>query len=302
MGSDRSLGGAADRVFFWGKIPTARSHGGSLRSRRLTLEPLEKRTLLATGMVDLGPSDNVALDQPRVTIELLTPTTADPGPDDWGRVGPHQHVQHLLRGPDQSVAKIYGNGYYNRAKFFEVVEVYLEGGGDIVKLFDSEGDDVLEAGPDSGRLYGDGFDVSVFGYEQLKVFASEGNDTAHFFDSPGDDLVRARPHKVMVWYDTKESKPYDILARRFNEYYFTSENGGFDRAKLHDSVFNDYLAADTDSAALYAGDDLDLLYEAVGFDWVKAYGTPDSNKLTNRNTRDVAGALDYELLYWGQWE
>ncbi len=42
-------------------------------------------------MIDLGPSDNVALDQPRVAVEVLTPLVAEPeyeNPAHWGSVGP----------------------------------------------------------------------------------------------------------------------------------------------------------------------------------------------------------------------
>ncbi len=203
--------------------------------------------------------------------------------------------------PDQHFAKIYGSGYYNRAKYFEVVEVYFEGGGDIVKIFDSEGDDTFEAGSDSSRLHGDGYDVTVHGYEQLTVCASQGNDSAHFIDSPGDDLVRARSHKAMMWYGSPLSTV--VTARRFDSYHFSAENGGYDKAKLHDTVLDDHLVAETDRATLYRNvDELDLLYEALDFEWIKAYGTPDSDTVVNRNTRDVADATDYDLLYWGQWD
>ncbi len=63
----------------------------SIRGSVLRLEPLEKRCLLANGMIDLGPSDNVALDQPRVAVEVLTPLVEDPeweNPAHWGSVGP----------------------------------------------------------------------------------------------------------------------------------------------------------------------------------------------------------------------
>ena len=68
------------------KHPTRTSPGLPLR-----FEPLEERTLLAAGMIDLGPSDNVALDQPRVAVEVLTPLVDDPDyydSGDWGSVGP----------------------------------------------------------------------------------------------------------------------------------------------------------------------------------------------------------------------
>ncbi|MHB8898162.1 MAG: hypothetical protein ACYC6Y_05405 [Thermoguttaceae bacterium] len=79
------------------------------------MELLEARTLLsvspagpapsseapsgAAGMIELGPSDNVALDQPRVAIELLAPLVENPDPDNpahWGSVGPGMFNTSLL--------------------------------------------------------------------------------------------------------------------------------------------------------------------------------------------------------------
>lgn len=55
----------------------SRSPGGWSRRRSLGgFEQLELRTMLAGGVIELGPSDNVALDQPRVAIELFQDTGA----------------------------------------------------------------------------------------------------------------------------------------------------------------------------------------------------------------------------------
>ena len=40
------------------------------RFRHLVLEKLEVRAMLA-GIIEFGPSDNIALDQPRVAMELI---------------------------------------------------------------------------------------------------------------------------------------------------------------------------------------------------------------------------------------
>ena len=49
------------------------------KRRRLGLiETLESRSLLAAGIIELGASDNIALDQPRVAVELAK--DIDPGP------------------------------------------------------------------------------------------------------------------------------------------------------------------------------------------------------------------------------
>ncbi|TVS10929.1 MAG: hypothetical protein EA424_24505 [Planctomycetaceae bacterium] len=66
------------------------------RFRRLSLEPLETRALLSVAMIELGPSDNIALDQPRVAIELIK--DLDPAPDihNWASVGPGVFNTFLL--------------------------------------------------------------------------------------------------------------------------------------------------------------------------------------------------------------
>jgi hypothetical protein len=70
-----------------------RKNVGSQQRRRVgSFEILELRLLLSASSIngrpyiDLGPSDNVALDQPRVTVQLITPTNEVVGPDifnDW---------------------------------------------------------------------------------------------------------------------------------------------------------------------------------------------------------------------------
>jgi hypothetical protein len=45
--------------------------GGGWRKSLGRFEQLELRTLLSSGIIELGPSDNVALDQPRVARGLL---------------------------------------------------------------------------------------------------------------------------------------------------------------------------------------------------------------------------------------
>jgi hypothetical protein len=58
-------------------------------------QQLETRRLLAVGTIELGPSDNIALDQPRVAIELAA--DIDPGPGvQWESLGPSLFNTFLL--------------------------------------------------------------------------------------------------------------------------------------------------------------------------------------------------------------
>jgi len=70
-------------------------HSLERRSRQLVLEQLERRVVLSIGMIDFGPSDNIALDQPRVAVEL-----AEDPPDgivgNWRSLGPGYFNTFLL--------------------------------------------------------------------------------------------------------------------------------------------------------------------------------------------------------------
>ena len=65
------------------------------RFRHLLLEQLEVRTLLA-GLIELGASDNIALDQPRVAMELIKDVNPDPNVEQWESVGPSVFNTFLL--------------------------------------------------------------------------------------------------------------------------------------------------------------------------------------------------------------
>nr|WP_143547780.1 GEVED domain-containing protein [Rhodopirellula sp. SM50] len=63
--------------------------------RRRLFEQLERRNLLAAGFVELGASDNIALDQPRVAVEFAA--DVDPGPGvRWESLGPDLFNTFLL--------------------------------------------------------------------------------------------------------------------------------------------------------------------------------------------------------------
>jgi len=89
---ERCAGGQAARPGL--RSRKARRHRGAWRAARF--EPLEGRWLLSAGplegrpYIDLGPSDNVAWDQPRVAVELLTDAAGT------GSVGPTLFNTFLL--------------------------------------------------------------------------------------------------------------------------------------------------------------------------------------------------------------
>ena len=73
-----------------------RRQGRPPTSRRFRfIERLEPRTLLAAGIIELGASDNIALDQPRVAVEFAK--DIDPGPGvQWESIGPGLFNTFLL--------------------------------------------------------------------------------------------------------------------------------------------------------------------------------------------------------------
>lgn len=199
----------------------------------------------------------------------------------------------------QFFGKMYGGGlYYNRAKNFERIEAVMTDGKNFARLFDSEGNDTFFGQRDESRLTGAGFDVTVSGYDSLIAYASKGNDVAHLEDSPEDDTTRARPHKVMLWGGDYGDPTYQLTARKFDEYHFEARNGGYDKAKLHDTVLDDYAQASGNSASLYRNSSgLSLLYEAVAFDWVRLYGTPVDGQIQDHNTLRKTDSLSFDLIY-----
>ena len=98
-------------------------------------------------------------------------------------------------------AKMYGGGLYTRAKFFEnVTGSFSEGTDDYARVWDSDGDDVLDASPTGMTLSTSEFTVSVDGYDRLLAYSTYGGaDTANLTDSSGDDTMRARSHKTEFW-------------------------------------------------------------------------------------------------------
>jgi hypothetical protein len=201
--------------------------------------------------------------------------------------------------PGQFFGKMYGGGvYYNRAKNFEQTVATMTDGKNTACLFDSAGDDTFFGQRDTSRMTGAGYDVTVTGYNTLTVNASTGSDMAQLEDSSDDDTILARPHKVKLWGGDDANPNYTITARKFDLYRIEAKHSGFDRAKLHDTVLDDHADVSGNSARFYRNDgQMNLLYEVMAFEWVRFYGTPNDDRITNRNTIKVEEPLDLELVY-----
>jgi hypothetical protein len=177
---------------------------------------------------------------------------------------------------DPTVAKMYRGGvFYHRVKFFDAVYAMSTTGDDYAQLWDSPADDRLESQQESTRLYGPAFDITVSGFPEVYAEASNGGfDTARLTDSPLDDTVRARSNKVMLWAGDYADPVYLLTARTFDDVYLHATRGGFDKAKLHDTLYDDLLEVTRDWVQLSAQrDELDMLYQVLAFEWVKAYSS-----------------------------
>lgn len=270
-------GGGPDEAYLYDSVGddifVSHKGYGSLSGQSFTLETFDFMYNYAYATTRNGGSDLARMEDT---------SGADKFKFDWPQTG-------------QFFGKMYGGGtYYNRAKNFEQIEAIMTEGRNTVCLFDSQGNDTFYGQRDQSRLVGTGFDVSVSGYNTLTAFASTGFDTAHFEDSGEDDSTRARPHKVTFWGGADANPTYQIVARKFDEYHLQAVHGGNDRAKLHDTAFADHVHAAGDTASFYKNTDgLDLLYQAIGFDWVRLYATDNGA----HDTLKKEDPIDFDLLY-----
>ncbi|MEE8452417.1 MAG: hypothetical protein V3R99_10900, partial [Thermoguttaceae bacterium] len=125
-----------------------------------------------------------------------------------------------------------------------------DGGTDIARLFDSDGDDTFYADPTEASLYGDGYYNRAKSFDAVHAFGTGGAgfDTANLYDSAGDDTFYA---------DAVEASLYG--------------DGFYNRAKLFDEVFGHATAGGNDSALLVDSEQVDLLEAAE--DWVRLFNT-----------------------------
>ena len=197
-------------------------------------------------------------------------------------------------GDDTFFGKLYGGTYYTRAKNFETIDASSSGGDDLAVAYGSSGDDDFFLTDGVGRVNNDFVDLEFLGFSTVIAKAGDGYDIVHIEDTDGDDELRGRSHKT-----TMIGSGYSITARYFDEVYAEANSGGYDKAKFHDTAGDDILHAreiDGETWAQLAvnGTTEDMLYEALGFEFVRAYHT-DGN-----DTVDRTEAFDW-LYLDGDW-
>ena len=143
------------------------------------------------------------------------------------------------------------------------------------------------------------------GFQQVIARATLGGyDEATLVDSAIKDEFHGRSHKSRMFDMVTDGDVYDITVRAFDKVIAQASNGGHDKAKLWDTGLspahhgNDYLQAafvnDLTWAALSIRDkEFDPLYEALAFEFVKAY------RSSGDDTTDIASDVDFLILTGG---
>ena len=212
-----------------------------------------------------------------------------------------------IKAEDGDTVKMYNSGrsYYNRARFFEKVEVNFSEGGtkDDARLWDSPEPDIFDGRPGNARYYSENtdFDVTVVGADFLTVRTTNGGDDRLILhDSPGDDVFRAKPHKVEMLDRGTGGEIYKIIARGFKDITAYADQAGRDIAKLYDSTLDDLWEAEYREGETWSlmTSTNRALYEALAFEQVKGYSV---NGGTNTLRKRIAPPeIDFVLTH-GDW-
>lgn len=161
----------------------------------------------------------------------------------------------------------FGNGQYTVVvrKTADII-ILGQGGNDVASLFDSAGDDILNATPQFAELFGNGFYSRVQSFRYVHTYSQAGGqDVATLYDSAGDDKFVATASYAML-----ENGSYCNRAVGFAAITAQAAAGGNDSAKFYDSPADETFLA-TPTYAKMTGSA--WLRQAYGFDVVQAFAT-----------------------------
>jgi len=181
-----------------------------------------------------------------------------------------------------------------RATSFENVTAYGSP-ADTATLSDSPGNDIFDGLAHKSRLYSTGaYQITARGYKTVTAVASTGFDKARLYDTVFDDTYECRPDASKL--TGGGTSGLAITAQGFDKVSLVANQGGFDTADLYDTADNDRLDAAADWVRLYrnAGT-LELLYEALSVERVRAHGSAGAN------THNVTPPLACDLIFQGAW-
>jgi subtilisin family serine protease len=185
--------------------------------------------------------------------------------------------------------------YEANATGFATTTLNSGGGGDLVRMYDSAGNDTFVANPTTATLSGGGFTNVANGFARVEGIASRGNDQATLYDSAGDDTFIATSS-----YGALVGSGYFNVAFGFDLTRAESSAGGTDNATMFDSAGNDVFSA-TPTSARFSG--AGWANQADGFEsvlaradyggWDMAYfndSTGDDNYVAGSNYAWMHGA------------
>ncbi len=160
----------------------------------------------------------------------------------------------------------------------EQVDYRSGGGADRIYLYDSDGDDTLNARPRSAELVGVGYRFGVRDVERIFIHATGGGqDFAYLYDSSADDRLSVRPQ-----FSSMSGSGYFNYVRGFERVYAYANAGGNDTADLYDSSGNDRFSTSGTSASIVgpgfssftrAFEQVNALADSGGTDIATLYGT-----------------------------
>ncbi|HUT92101.1 MAG TPA: S8 family serine peptidase [Thermoguttaceae bacterium] len=174
-----------------------------------------------------------------------------------------------------TLAKLYGDGFYNQASSFAQVLAYsgVDHGFDVASLYDDPaGDDTFYAAPTLGKLYGDGFFNQAKSFAQVHAYSGVGHgfDVASLYDdAAGNDTFYAWPTEAKLYGDGFYNR-----AKSFAQVHaYSGVDHGNDIAGLYDDpAGNDTFRAWPTEAKLYGNG---FYNRAKSFAQVHAYSGVD---------------------------
>ncbi len=189
------------------------------------------------------------------------------------------------------------SSYTLRAKRFDTVVCDSGSSGSDLAVFNgSDGAETFtySGSKSSARVQATDRDDTAIGFSSIIARGgSDGGDLASLTDVPdGDNVFYFRSHKTVL-----SSESIKVTVRLYDEVHATASGEGFNVARIYDTSGDDYLEVAGDTAKLYglSGTELNLLYEASGFDRVKAFSSSGGD-----DTSDVG---DYSFdLYLEGWD
>ncbi len=167
-------------------------------------------------------------------------------------------------------AELTGSQYRVVATGVETITARGAGGTDVVRLYDSPGDDTLIGTPTRSTLYGDGFHNTAEGFRYVHAYGNAGGkDVAELYDSAGNDVFVATPIQGNLY-----GERFYVRAKRFRYVHAYSTAGGNDVAKMYDSAGDDVLIVTPTESTLYGNR---FFARANNFRYVHTYARAGGN-------------------------